>query len=152
MDNTLVSKEWFDLDLWSFDLKINRDHLLIEGNPCTKFGIDQVKGSKDIEWTRLTDSCKTICSLFQGGHKNWIEISVWKKAFPISDFQNMYAIIYVTLYLNLSSTQKSFTYIKFDSKKWIKMFLHAGYESSHFFLSENVFSTIMYAEILNKNM
>ena len=25
-------------------LKINRDHLLIEGNPCTKFGIDQVKG------------------------------------------------------------------------------------------------------------
>ena len=32
-------------------LKINRDHLLIEGNPCTKFGIDQVKGSKDIERT-----------------------------------------------------------------------------------------------------
>ena len=32
-------------------LKINRDHLLIEGNPCTKFGIDQLKGSKDIERT-----------------------------------------------------------------------------------------------------
>ena len=53
------------------------DHLLIEGNPCTKFGIDQVKGSKDIERTTLglqtdrpTDSCKTICPLFQGGHKN----------------------------------------------------------------------------------
>ena len=33
------------------DLKINRDHLLIEVNPYTKFGIDQVKGSKDIERT-----------------------------------------------------------------------------------------------------
>ena len=33
------------------DLKIDRDHLLIEGNPCTKFDIDQVKGSKDIEQT-----------------------------------------------------------------------------------------------------
>ena len=32
-------------------LKINRDHLLIKGNPCTKFGIDQVKGSKDIART-----------------------------------------------------------------------------------------------------
>ena len=32
-------------------LKINKDHLLIEVNPCTKFSIDQVKGSKDIEWT-----------------------------------------------------------------------------------------------------
>ena len=37
--------------------------------------------------------------------KNWIEISMGKKAFPISDFQNMYAIIYAPLYLNLSSTQ-----------------------------------------------
>ena len=32
-------------------LKNNRNHLLIEGNPCTKFGIDQVKVSKDIEQT-----------------------------------------------------------------------------------------------------
>ena len=44
------SKEWFDLDLIHAicDLKINRDYLLIENSPCTKFGIDQVKGSKDI--------------------------------------------------------------------------------------------------------
>ena len=35
---------------------MNRDHLLIEGNPCTKFGIDQVKGSKDIE--RITQWAK----------------------------------------------------------------------------------------------
>ena len=28
-----------------------RDHLLIEGISCTKFGIDQMKGSKDIERT-----------------------------------------------------------------------------------------------------
>ena len=32
-------------------MKINRDHLLIGRNPCTKFGIDQKKGSKDIERT-----------------------------------------------------------------------------------------------------
>ena len=53
---------------------------LLGANSCTKFGIDQVKGSKDIERTTLrlqtdrpiyrpTDSCKTICRLFQGGHK-----------------------------------------------------------------------------------
>ena len=32
-------------------LKSDRDHLLIKGNPCTKFGFDQVKESKDIERT-----------------------------------------------------------------------------------------------------
>ena len=51
MDNTLGSKEWYDLDLWTCNLKFNRDHLLIGRNPCTKFGIDQAKGSKDIERT-----------------------------------------------------------------------------------------------------
>ena len=50
-DNTVGWEEWFDLDLWTCDLKINRNHLLIEGNPCTKFGIAQVKESKDIEQT-----------------------------------------------------------------------------------------------------
>ena len=50
-DNTLGLKEWFDLDLWTCEMKINRDHLLLKGNPCTKFCIDQVKGSKDIERT-----------------------------------------------------------------------------------------------------
>ena len=33
------------------DLKINMDHLMIGGNPCPKFGIDQVKGSKVIDRT-----------------------------------------------------------------------------------------------------
>ena len=51
VDNTLCSKEWFDLDLWTCDLIINRDHLLIGRNPCIKFGIDQAKGSKDTAWT-----------------------------------------------------------------------------------------------------
>ena len=51
MDNTLGSEEYFDLYLWTCALKINRDHLLIDVNPCTKFGIDQVKGSKDIKRT-----------------------------------------------------------------------------------------------------
>ena len=45
------SKEWFDLELWTDDLNINRNHLLSEGKPCTKFDIDQRKGSKDIERT-----------------------------------------------------------------------------------------------------
>ena len=47
------AQRWFDLDLWTCDLKINRDHLLIDGNPCTKFGIDQVEESKDIMRTTL---------------------------------------------------------------------------------------------------
>ena len=45
------TQEWFDLDLWTCDLKINRDHLIIGRSSCTMFGIDQVKGSKDIERT-----------------------------------------------------------------------------------------------------
>ena len=48
---THSAQEWFDLDLWICDLKINRNNLLIGCNPCTKFGIDQVKRSKDIERT-----------------------------------------------------------------------------------------------------
>ena len=56
-DNAVGWVEWFDLDLWTCDLKINRDHLLIGHNPCTKFGIDQVKWSKDIE--RATHGLQT---------------------------------------------------------------------------------------------
>ena len=81
-------EEWFDLDLWTCDLKINMDHLLIEGNPCTKFGTDQVKGSTDTERTTLglqadisTDrpTYRSICPLFQGGHKN-IHVDKYKKS------------------------------------------------------------------------
>ena len=43
------------------DLGINSDHLLIEGNPCTKFGIDHVKGSKDID--RTTQWAEKSCFL-----------------------------------------------------------------------------------------
>ena len=46
---------WIDLDLC--DLKFNRDHLLFRGNPYTKFGIDQMKGSKDIDRTTLGRQC-----------------------------------------------------------------------------------------------
>ena len=42
------SKELFDVNLGTCDLKINRDHLLIGRNACSKFCIDQVKGSKDM--------------------------------------------------------------------------------------------------------
>ena len=65
VDNKLGSKEWFDLDLWICDLKIKRDHLLIGRNPCTKVGIDQVKGSKDIEQT-------TQCA-----SKEWFDLDLW---------------------------------------------------------------------------
>ena len=50
-DTTVGWENNFDLDLWTGDLESNRDHLLIEVNPCTKFGIDQMKGSKDIKRT-----------------------------------------------------------------------------------------------------
>ena len=46
-----AEKSGLTLTFEHLNLKIDRDHLLIEGNPCTKFGIDQVKGSKDIERT-----------------------------------------------------------------------------------------------------
>ena len=64
-------EEWFDLDLdlWTCDLKINRDYLLIEGNPCTKFGIDQVKGSKDIERTTLWAEKSGLTLTFE--HVTW---------------------------------------------------------------------------------
>ena len=78
VDNTLSTKEWFYLDLWTCDLEINRDHLLIEGNPCTKFGIDQVKGSKDRPTYRPTDrhtdrQLQNNMPPFSRGHKNTTE-------------------------------------------------------------------------------
>ena len=56
VDNTLGSKDWYDfdydLDVWTCDLKINRDHLLIGRNPCTKEGVkrywaDNTVGSEE---------------------------------------------------------------------------------------------------------
>ena len=41
-------------------LKINRDHLLIKGNPCNNFGIDQVKGSKVIDRTTKREWIRAI--------------------------------------------------------------------------------------------
>ena len=73
-DNTVGSKEWCDLDLWTCDLKINRDHLLIEGNPCTKFGIDQVKGSKDIEQTTQWAEKRGLTFTFE--HVTWKSIGI----------------------------------------------------------------------------
>ena len=52
-DNIVGREEWFDLDLWTCDLKINRDHLLIEGDPCTKFGIDKWRGQKILSVHKL---------------------------------------------------------------------------------------------------
>ena len=74
MDNTLGWKEWFDLDLWTCDLKFNRDHLLIECNPCTKFGIDQVMGSKDIEQTTQCAEKSGLTLTFE--HVTWKSIEI----------------------------------------------------------------------------
>ena len=68
------SKEWFDLDLWTCDLKINRDHLLIGFNPCTKFGIDQVKRSKDIERTTQWAEKSDLTLTFE--HGTWKSIGI----------------------------------------------------------------------------
>ena len=73
-DNTLGSKEWFDFNLWTCDLKINRDHLLIGGKPCTKFGIDQVKGSKDIERTTHWAEKSGLTLTFD--HVTWKSIGI----------------------------------------------------------------------------
>ena len=63
------SKEWFDLDLWTCNLKINRDHIIIKGNFCTKFGIDQVKGSKDIDRTTQWSDKSGLTLTFE--HVTW---------------------------------------------------------------------------------
>ena len=73
-DNTLGLEEWFDLDLWICDLKINRDHILIEGNPCTKFGTDQVKGSKDIDRTTQWSEKSGLTLIFK--HVTWKSIGI----------------------------------------------------------------------------
>ena len=74
VDNTLGSKEWFDLNFWTCDLKINSDHLLIGRNPCTKFHIDQVKGSKYIERTTLWAQKTGLTLAFE--HVTWESIVI----------------------------------------------------------------------------
>ena len=92
-----IQCEWFDLDLWTCDLKINRDHLFIEGNLCAESGIDQVKGSEDIVRTTLglqtdrpIDSCKIICLLFKRGIKfMYIYRTICFTSFVFQDLQGM---------------------------------------------------------------
>ena len=73
-DNTVGRAEWFDLDLWTCDLKINMDHLLIEGNSCTKISNDQVKGSNDIERTTQWAEKSGLTLTFE--HVNWKSIGI----------------------------------------------------------------------------
>ena len=68
------AQERFDLELWKCDLKINSDHLRIGRNPCTKFGIDQVKGSKDIEQTTQLAEKSGLTLAFE--HVNWKSIGI----------------------------------------------------------------------------
>ena len=88
-----------------------RDHLLIEGNPCTKFGIDQVKGSKDIEQTTLglqTDQptyrltvAKQHAPFFKGGIKI-IQVHYFKFKFIFSIPLYAYHIILVNKIIHIS--------------------------------------------------
>ena len=81
----------FDLDLWPWDLKINRKHLLSKGIHCTKFGNFQAKGVKrywvNIAWSteQPLDRCKTISPLFKkkkrGHNKNKKRIVVYHVLF-----------------------------------------------------------------------
>ena len=73
-DNTVGREEWFDLDLCTCDLKINRDLLLIGCNPFTKFGIDQVKVSKDIERTTQWAEKSGLTITFE--HVTWKSIGI----------------------------------------------------------------------------
>ena len=73
-DNTVGWEEWFHLDLWTCDLKINSNHLLIEDNPCAKFGIDQLKGSKDIERTTRWTEKSGLTLTFE--HVTWKSIGI----------------------------------------------------------------------------
>ena len=90
----------FDLDLWPYDLKNNKSHLLSEGIHFIKLGNFQVKGSKDIERKSLglkidrpTDRCKTIWPLFpkEGIIKHWILIIDY--FFSQKDKDNTYKLI-----------------------------------------------------------
>ena len=74
VDNTVGSKEWYDLDVWTCDLKINKDNLLIGCNPCIKFGIDQLKGSKDIEQTTHWARKSGMTLTFE--HVTWNSIGI----------------------------------------------------------------------------
>ena len=63
-DNTMAEKSGLTLTFEHVTLKINRDHLLIEGNPCTKFGIDQVnwsRGHKNLFWSFFMVRNKKRC-------------------------------------------------------------------------------------------
>ena len=51
-------------NLWTFDLKINMDYLLIGRNTCIKFCIDQVKRSKHFERTTHSD-------------QEWFDLDLW---------------------------------------------------------------------------
>ena len=64
-----------DHNLYSRNLKFNRDHLLVMTNYHTKLEDPWAMSSQVIDWTRFvcgpTDMCKAIHHLFfEGGHSN----------------------------------------------------------------------------------
>ena len=68
-----------DLDLWTCDLKINRDIYSLRATPAPSLVLIKWRGQKILSGQHLvytdqptyrpTDSYKTICPPFQGGHK-----------------------------------------------------------------------------------
>ena len=61
------------LNMWPENQYL-RDHILIEGNPCTKFGIDQVKGSKYIKQTKQWAEKRGLTLTFE--HVTWKSIGI----------------------------------------------------------------------------
>ena len=87
----------FDLDLWPTDMKINRDHLLINDYLPTKFEASGAKPSwviscprlreTDIPTDRRTDMCNAICPFFfKGGidiRRGTVQTIFWIKIYII---------------------------------------------------------------------
>ena len=74
----LCQNQHFSLEIWPYELKINREHILSRGIHCTKFGNFQWKESKDIEQTSLGPQTKrqpnwqmqnNMPPFFKGGQK-----------------------------------------------------------------------------------
>ena len=72
-----VENTWekqFNLRKWTGKLKMKREHLLLDGNYCTKFGSFQAKRSKDIEHSTFGIETSSLTLTFN--HMAWKSIGV----------------------------------------------------------------------------
>lgn len=72
-----VENTWdqqFNLRKWTGKLKLKREHLLLDGNYCTKFGSFQAKRAKDIEHSTFGIETSSLTLTFN--HMAWKSIGV----------------------------------------------------------------------------